>query len=65
MLTLLPLLAGCATKGGPVQTDPCAAWRPIYVSPDDVLTDATARAILKHDRTGAKLCGWKPKAPTH
>lgn len=64
MLILLLPLAGCATKAGPGRPDPCAAWRPIYVSPNDVLTDATARAILDHDRTGAKLCGWKPKAPT-
>lgn len=24
-----------------------------------VLTDATAKQVLAHDETGAKLCGWK------
>jgi hypothetical protein len=31
------------------------------VSPDDVLTDPTAKAIRSHDNTGARICGWKPK----
>lgn len=53
----LMLLAGCATNG-PVQTDPCDAWKPIYVGRDDSLTDETARALLAHNRTGAALCGW-------
>lgn len=42
------------------KTDVCGPWKPIYVSSDDVLTDSTAKAVLQHDETGAKLCGWKP-----
>lgn len=52
--------AGCATPQTRVVTDYCTPWRPIYPSRTDVLTDGTAKAILAHDHTGAKLCGWKP-----
>lgn len=43
--------------------DNCTPWAPIYVSKQDVLTDATAKAILRYDETGAKLCEWKPRSP--
>jgi hypothetical protein len=36
----------------------CDWTRPIYVSALDVLTDATAQAILAHDEAGAAHCGW-------
>ena len=36
----------------------CLIAHPIYISPDDKLTDPTARQILDHDDTGRKLCGW-------
>lgn len=43
-------------------TDNGCSWaKPIYVSPDDVLTDPTAKAIRDHDETGKRICGWKPK----
>jgi len=35
-----------------------ATAQPIYISKDDVFSDATAREILKHNLTGRKLCGW-------
>lgn len=67
LLTLLPLLDGCATKAGPVApvvTDHGCGWvKPIYVSRNDILTDGTARQIKDHDETGAKVCGWKPNQP--
>lgn len=64
-LPLTLLLASCKT-GPETRTvlDNCTPWAPIYVSRQDVLTDATAKAILRHDETGAKLCGWKPKTET-
>lgn len=66
-LILLPLLGACATTAGSVRAAPehdyCALAFPIYVSPDDVLTDATAKAIRDTDLTGAALCGWTPKLP--
>jgi hypothetical protein len=39
----------------------CDWTKPLYVSKADVLTDATAAAILAHNLAGAKQCGWKPK----
>lgn len=65
-------LAGCQTcpKGETpapqVETrtrvvDTACSWvKPIYLDKTDVLSDATARAILAHDQAGAKVCGWKP-----
>lgn len=54
---LLPalLLQSCATTGvapKPLITG-CQAFAPVYVSSDDVLTDATARAILANNEAGA------------
>lgn len=41
----------------------CGGFEPIYVSPEDKLTEQTARSILKHDEYGAKMgCpAFKPK----
>jgi hypothetical protein len=54
LLTLI-LLSACAATG---TGDGCAAFRPIRVADDDKLTRETAAAILAHDETGRKLCGW-------
>lgn len=56
---VLALLTGCATSGAGTE-GACAAFRPVYVSRADALTDGTAEQILAHNRTGATLCGWKP-----
>ena len=55
-LASLTLLAGCASGGA--GTSPCSGWRPIYISRSDVLTPDTARQILAHNETGARICGW-------
>lgn len=60
LLMLALVCAGCAAPQVRTVTDYCTPWRAIYSSQQDVLTDVTARAILAHDQTGAKLCGWKP-----
>ena len=40
----------------------CAGWKPILVSPQDVLSEDTEREILSHNRFGvAKGCWEKPK----
>jgi len=70
---LVALSSGCSTSGR-VATAPipqpevqvrtriidtgCDWTRPIYVSALDVLTEATAQAILAHDEAGAAHCGW-------
>jgi hypothetical protein len=56
LLGILALLTGCAATGPAI--DPCGAWRPIYVSRADVLTDETARQVLVHNETGRRLCRW-------
>jgi len=38
--------------------DGCGAWRPILVSRTSTLTDGTARQILAHNETDARLCDW-------
>ena len=64
------LLAGCETcppapspevitKTRVVDTA-CDWTRPIYLDKSDVLSDATAKAILAHNQAGAKACNWKP-----
>lgn len=55
LVVSLTLLVGC-TKIGPVND--CVAWRPILVHGDDHITVETARAILAHNLTGRRLCGW-------
>lgn len=64
LVVLLILLGatGCVTKTPLVQPDYCATAMPIYVSKSDVISDMTARAILEHNLTGQKLCGWGKKA---
>lgn len=64
------LLTGCHTAppASPIQVetrtkviDTACDWtRPIYLDKSDVLSDATARAVLAHNQAGAKECGWKP-----
>ncbi|WP_211102928.1 hypothetical protein [Azospirillum sp. B21] len=56
---LLALLSGCATNGAGTEGG-CAAFRPIYTSRADALTDGTAEQLLAHNLTGAQLCGWAP-----
>lgn len=52
-------VTGCeTTKPKSVAPDFCATSQAIYISKTDVLADSTARAILQHNLTGRKLCGW-------
>lgn len=51
LAALLIPLASCAGTG-------CEAWRPILVGSDDALSTETARAILAHNLTGRRICGW-------
>lgn len=50
------LLTGCASGSG---IDVCGAFRPIYPSSRDVLTEGTAEQVLAHNLTGKELCGWR------
>ncbi len=48
------LLTACGATGR--GTEYCAVARPIYTSRADVLTDPTARQILGHNETWARVC---------
>ena len=59
MLSVIAVfLAGCATDRG--ATFECDWAAPIRPSRTDQLSDRTARQILIHNETGARLCGWQP-----
>lgn len=62
MLGLLGLLtlAACSATGGAGSF--CLTARPIYVDRADAFTPETARALLGHNETGARLCGWQASA---
>jgi hypothetical protein len=49
------LLTACSAIG---KGNECVAFRPILISTEDHFTDQTARAILAHNLTGQRLCGW-------
>jgi hypothetical protein len=59
LVLLLILLAGCTTV--PKGTF-CQLADPVRLSDSavDALSDAEVKALLAHNRKGAKLCGWKP-----
>lgn len=51
------LTAGLSTSCASVTSETsCAAFAVITVSKDDVLTDQTARQVLKHNRAYEALC---------
>jgi hypothetical protein len=59
------MMAGCGERVV-VKTDFCTGWEAIYVSRQDVLTDATAKAIKAHDEHGVKAGCWKaPQKAAH
>lgn len=49
------IIPACAPSPAPTE---CAWAQPILVSRDDVMTEETARQILTHNETGARVCGW-------
>lgn len=57
ILAALIASAGCTTT----KAGFCALASPQRPSAAavDAMTDAQVRALLAHDRTGQKLCGWK------
>lgn len=56
----MPILLGACDPAGALATDPCGPWRAIRIAKDDVLTGQTARQVLAHNETGARLCHWEP-----
>lgn len=58
VLALVVALAGCTTTKGSF----CEIEKPTRLSAAAIaaLSDAEAKVILAHNRTGQKLCGWRP-----
>lgn len=56
-------LSACATNQPSFNRSSylCAGFNPIYVSEDFLKSDfyEEKKAILKHNNTGQKICGWK------
>ena len=57
-LLISSVLSGCASDPVVLAPSFCAVGSVIYIGEEDVLTDETARRILRHNETGAKLCDW-------
>lgn len=63
---LAPILlsvSACAAAG-PVPTPDACVWaRPIWLHPDDHLTDRTETAILVHNETWVAVCAGQAETP--
>nr|WP_082250718.1 hypothetical protein [Bartonella henselae] len=57
LMCVLISLTGCVTNE-PVS---CIGWLPIYLDRQDVsmISQNLARDILKHNKQGERLCGWR------
>ncbi|WP_375673138.1 hypothetical protein [Bartonella sp. TS82HLJMH] len=58
LMCVLLSLTGCTTNK---YVSSCVGWLPIYLSRQDLNTISSnlAREILKHNKQGQRLCGWK------
>ncbi|WP_081489766.1 hypothetical protein [Candidatus Bartonella washoeensis] len=62
LVCVLSFLTGCATN----ERTSCLGWLPIYLNHQDlnVISPNLARDILKHNKQGERLCGWKREQET-
>ncbi|WP_081486274.1 hypothetical protein [Bartonella doshiae] len=58
LMCVLLSLIGCATNK---YVSSCVGWLPIYLKQQDLNTISSnlAREILKHNKQGEHVCGWK------
>ncbi|WP_455466367.1 hypothetical protein [Bartonella sp. B39] len=58
LMCVLSSLTGCAINK---YASSCVGWLPIYLDRQDINVISThlARDILKHNKQGERLCGWK------
>ncbi|WP_081486152.1 hypothetical protein [Bartonella birtlesii] len=58
LMCVLLSLTGCATNK---YSSSCVGWLPIYLKQQDLNTISSnlAREILKHNKQGEHVCGWK------
>ncbi|WP_273760469.1 hypothetical protein [Bartonella sp. ML70XJBT.G] len=57
LMCVISFLTGCATN----KRTSCMGWLPIYLNRQDinVISPNLAKDILKHNKQGERLCGWK------
>ncbi|MDM9997332.1 hypothetical protein [Bartonella henselae] len=57
LMCVLLSLVGCGTN----KYVSCVDWLPIYLERQDVnvISSNLAREILKHNKQGERVCGWK------
>ncbi len=57
-LALLCLISvsGCSLIGGGAEGNDCSWVSPIFISPDDTMTDRTVEQILAHNETWKEVC---------
>ncbi|ATP11922.1 MULTISPECIES: hypothetical protein [Bartonella] len=57
LMCVLLSLVGCGTN----KYVSCVGWLPIYLERQDVdvISSNLAREILKHNKQGERVCGWK------
>nr|WP_081429730.1 hypothetical protein [Bartonella grahamii] len=58
LMCVLLSLTGCATNK---YVSSCVGWLPIYLKQQDLnaISSNLAREILKHNKQGERVCGWK------
>nr|WP_081488160.1 hypothetical protein [Bartonella sp. DB5-6] len=58
LMCVLLSLIGCATNK---YASSCVGWLPIYLKQQDLnaISSNLAREILKHNKQGERVCGWK------
>nr|WP_246257453.1 hypothetical protein [Bartonella gabonensis] len=62
---VMPMCALLLTTGCVIKTihepSSCVGWMPIYLEQNDLknISSNLARDILKHNKQGESLCGWK------
>ncbi|WP_082251741.1 hypothetical protein [Bartonella henselae] len=64
LMCVLLSLVGCGIHK---YASSCVGWLPIYLNQQDlnVISSNLAREILKHNKQGEYLCGWKHGQKKH
>ena len=56
VLLCLIFASGCSLIGGGGDGNDCSWVSPIFISPDDAMTDGTVEQILSHNETWKEVC---------
>jgi len=56
VLLCLISVSGCSLLGGGGEGNDCSWVSPIFISPEDTMTDKTVEQILAHNETWKEVC---------